>query len=304
MNSDDVPGRDSALPKGTVLHAQDAGEGRDQRREALSQLAADATRATGSGQPDVQKRRTLGKRETVVRISRGPSDSHRRLAVLSLILLLLMGATTVLRLAFLSNTGAHSPTRAPLTILPARNGLQCTRGMAWSPDGLSLAVLGSVSEPDTCAVSSPAAYSYIPGLIQIYSMTSGDMERQIQPDALIQRALGLHAPAASLIHKLNSSSDISQQVINYSGIAWGRTGQLALTFSVNAVTREDSAGNYTYANTCGLILVNASTNDPRSVRILSHKLTATETCSFAWDLATGSYLNLVPSKPSASSSWF
>ncbi len=285
----------------------------DERRarlDALSHIARNQLQANPPDSEDSAQRRPSAVSSHISTHIQGTSTASKHaatrrmwLVALTVAIIVMIVASAIFSNLSRGSKGASVASTASLSILPSNNALQCVHGIAWSPNGQSLAMLGNAAGPDGCAVSNPSAYSYLAGLIQVYNTKTGKIQQSIQPDPLIQQDLGLHAPPTSAIQKLDSISDVSQQVIDYQAIGWSATGnQLALLFSIHEVLSKDGQGAYQTKDDCGILLTNP-VSDAHNARILSHTLAAGESCSFAWNIAQSTYLALRQPVQSAQAGW-
>lgn len=285
-------------------------DGRGARLDALSRIARKQLQANPPDSDLAQKRQGAASDHAsshlqgIASTSKHAATRRTWIVALSIAIIGMITAAAIFSNLPRDSKNTGGALMTPLSILPASDALQCVRGIAWAPNGQSLAILGNAAGPDGCATSNPTAYSYLAGLIQVYDVKTGKLQQSIQPDSFIQQRLGLHAPPISAIQKLDSISDVSQQVIDYQAIGWAATGnQLALLFSVHEVLSKDSQGAYQTKDGCGILLTNPTSNT-HSTRILSHALAAGEPCSFSWNVAQGTYLALQQSVPSAQIGWF
>jgi hypothetical protein len=178
-------------------------------------------------------------------------------------------------------TANSSPHPAVLTLTPPSLQRQdCLRGAAWSPNGSEIAVLGY---RDHCANDFPSNYDYEPGVLHIYSSSTGRLIQTILPDAAVQALPG--APTPGNVQPESNGSDVSKTVLYYLQVLWSPNGkQLALTFYISRWSGQTLLPGYD-----GLVLVNA---DGTHERAALYRETGQQYGGLRWDTTSMSFLVL------------
>lgn len=153
------------------------------------------------------------------------------------------------------------PAPAPVTIDPARDGIDCLRDAAWSPDGATIAIVG-----DTGACADPSHRA--PVVLNRYDAATGKLLQTIPLDALLTgTALGLAGTTPAVV----------------TGVIWSADGQrLALDFLLLG----PPAPQGTTIAAQGVAILNADGSQPRAL-LQSY---AAGDQPGGWNLATGQFI--------------
>lgn len=85
---------------------------------------------------------------------------YRWLAIVSILILITLLAMVSINSLLRSSSGMSTIASTPPVILPASNALECARGIAWAPNGQSLAILGNAPGPDAPSPIPPHIHTY------------------------------------------------------------------------------------------------------------------------------------------------
>jgi hypothetical protein len=165
-------------------------------------------------------------------------------AVIAGILLLAVIVTGIFlaqRVLTSGDKGATPGASDTVAINIKESDLACVRAIGWSPNGAQFAALGYER---ACPRNEATAYDYHPGHVSVYDAISGKLAYQLQPDVAIRSALNLKAPVnVAPDPNVPGRGDTSQQIIDYSHIAWQPTAsRLILTFNIYPII-DHSQGN-------------------------------------------------------------
>ncbi len=278
--------------QGAQGEAQDSDAQRAARLAALRQLADTPTQQPASPPPaPVHSGFTTGGQ---LGVARGHTRRSGRIliAVASLIILVALGATLVIRAHLQSQSAAttHPPAARYIQIAPLSDGLNCPVDIAWSPDGTRLAALGYSGHcPDW-----PPDAAYTSGLLLIYNASTGKVEQRALLDPLVTGgglALDTHA-----------------EYLAYQALMWSPDGgRLALPFfaqrglltSGPPSVHEADPTTQPHPTTAGVLLLDAATLQRTELVTAPYTTTVTAGAALEWNLLTGKLIQSALQLPPA-----
>lgn len=232
--------------------------------------------------------------------SRPRSQKGVLLVVFSLLVLVAVVGGLIAHILASSSSAPNSrKTLTTLTYSPGASNFGCPKDIAWSHANTTIAMLGYDGD---CPNSFPSMYSYQPGLLILYDITTQEQTSAIALDDLVNATLHLKPPAVATPMPGAPPRDrnVSQQVIDYGHVLWSPDDKrLAVTFSVFIVTAQTASNTFDTSEMSGVLLMS-----PQGVRetTLTHKIARGEVYSGLWNLATGTYISLSVT-PSSSGNW-
>lgn len=120
-----------------------------------------------------------------------------------------------------ASPSANIATTAPLGITPRNDGMVCPQGVAWSPNGKSLAIVGydASSGQSTCPTQFGPSQSQ-PGLINVYDTNHGRLLQQLHPDTAIRARLNDPQEVRAWLQAHPGPATSSPYIIFYTDVIW------------------------------------------------------------------------------------
>jgi hypothetical protein len=230
-------------------HRQEALRNLAQNQSASPPAATPRTATSGASRPQLERTRPRAFAQASPRRHRQPPC----LIVVSAVIVLVVVAGVILHQLGTSpgrSTGSKTATTV-VTIVASLHGLDCIQDAAWSPNAQQVPLLGYGGQ---CPSDDPSSYMYQPGVLQIYSVVTGQLLHTILPDATVHALPDSPASPAD-VNPGTTISGTSKTVLVYTHVLWSPDGsKLALTF---AIMTWPGQGNIPVPAFRGIVLVNA-----------------------------------------------